>query len=511
MTNRFAITISAKICLYSLCISPNNSHIKQLLCINQTISYNLTLCSFTSNIKEIQVKFRNGITIMTYKIAMLLKSPILNYCKKHLVSSPVPIKLDFYSYSTMEEFENTSKEICSSYDGIITSGFMPDFVLSNQSFAQNLVHSYFDFDIENTYRLILSELLLQPNLELSDIGIDLLYGTEETLDTAILNNRFHVLSKNLNQRVKRIDSYKSMEAFELLIAEYYLKLLELGNIKFVLTSSLFVSEFLTHKGYSCKYIFPSFNTIQQVVKDVCHQVDIRNMEGHLPALIRIDLHTSKEDLNTYALVQENIELKKNLTDFIQLEGNKLTLHCNTNNFEIYSNQNTLCELTQNYSVCCISKYIAPSLANKISIGYGLGMTFYDAHVHAVTASDYAYHSTSTEKTCFLVDENAQLISIAKTDTPSASKKLGISDNVLNKLSLESKLSINTLIKIINVLKTEKSCEISSLELISHLGISLRTANHYLSNLEKSGKASIIGQKRPTGKGRSINIYRLNLF
>ncbi len=448
---------------------------------------------------------------MTYKIAMLLKSPILNYCKKHLASSPLPVDIDFYSYSTMEEFDETSQKICATYDGIITSGFMPDFVLLHQNCIQNLAHSYFDFDIENMYRLILSELILQPDLSISDIGIDLLYGTEETLETAILNNYFHILSENLNQKVKCINSYKSMEALELEIAEYYLQLLKTGNIKFVLTSSLFVTEFLTEKGYSCKYIFPSFNTIQQVIKDVCYQIDIHNMEGHLPALIRVDLHTSKDDLNTYALVQENIELKKCLTNFVQLEGNKLTLRCNTNSFEIYSNQNTLCELTQNYSICCVSKYILPSLMNKVSIGYGLGTTFYDAHMHAVTASDYAFHSTATDEGCFLVDENNQLIRMSKTTTISAHRKLGISDNELNKLSLEAKLSSNTLIKIINVLKAEKSCEISSLELISHLGISLRTANHYLSNLEKAGKASIVGQKRPTGKGRSINIYHLDLF
>lgn len=448
---------------------------------------------------------------MTYKIALLLKPYILNYCQHHLNLSTPNVTLDYYSYSSMEDFEKNSKEICKAYDGIITSGMMPDSVLSYQNFAQNIVRGYFSFDIENTYRLILNELLLQPDLKISDVGIDLLYDTEETLDKIIQNNRFQSLSDNLNNKLKNIDSYESMESFELQLTEYYLKLLKQKKIRFVLTCSMMASEILTQNGYSCKYILPSFNTMQQVVKDICHQLDIRNIEGHLPALIRIDLHASREDMNDYTLVQQNIQLKKNLTEFVQLEGNKLTLRCNTNSFEIYSSQSALCDLTQNFSVCCVWKYISDDLTGKVSVGYGLGFTFYDAHTHAITASDYAYNSTNRKECCFLIDEHSQLRSMAKTRESSASRNLGISEDALNKLSLDAKLSINTLIKIINVLKTENSSEISSIDLIRHLGISLRTANHYLSNLEKAKKASVIGQKRPNGKGRSINIYRLDLL
>ena len=73
-----------------------------------------------------------------------------------------------------------------------------------------------------------------------------------------------------------------------------------------------------------------------------------------------------------------------------------------------------------------------------------------------------------------------------------------------------KLSSATLMKIINTLRAEGTNEISSTELISRLGVSLRTANHYLANLKNNGKAEIIGKKRPNGKGPNISIYKIDL-
>ena len=41
-----------------------------------------------------------------------------------------------------------------------------------------------------------------------------------------------------------------------------------------------------------------------------------------------------------------------------------------------------------------------------------------------------------------------------------------------------------------------------------LHISLRTANKFLSNLEKNGYAQVAGLKRSGNKGRPVNVYRI---
>lgn len=446
---------------------------------------------------------------MIYKIALVLKPYILKYCKEKLSEIPSEIRLDYFSYTAEEEFESVCKDVCRTYDGIITSGCLPDNVLEHKNYVKNIFRGYFYFDVENTYRLILSELLLQPDLKISDIGVDFLYGIDENLNDIILNNKITQALEHLNTNLCRINSYDTMEKWETQLAEYYIKLLEKNEIRFVLTCSLTVAKILTDKGYHCKYILPSFSTMEQVIKTICHKVDMRNMKGILPAIIRIDLHPSKDIADSYYLIQYNTELKKKLTEFVQLEGNNLNLRCSTNNFEIYSDLDTIQNLTQNYNSCYLRKYIGMPLLEMISIGYGVGGTFYEAHIHATTASEYAFQFKAESQKSFLIDEKEQLISLQSNTEISKGENLQISNEKLKKLSLEAKLSVNTLIKILNVLNTEKTSEISSVELINHLGVSLRTANHYLSNLEKCQKASVVARKRPNGRGRSINIYRLD--
>lgn len=48
-----------------------------------------------------------------------------------------------------------------------------------------------------------------------------------------------------------------------------------------------------------------------------------------------------------------------------------------------------------------------------------------------------------------------------------------------------------------------------MDLMNSLGISLRSANKYLSHLEEGGYASVCGKKRNGVKGRPVNIYRLD--
>lgn len=446
--------------------------------------------------------------MMNYKIAVVLKPYILKYCKEKLPILSSEIQLDYFSYTVEAEFETICQKVCETYDGIITSGRLPDCVLAHKDYAKNIIRGYFYFDIENAYRLILSETFLQSNLKISDIGIDFLYKTDETLEDIILNNKINeALQKSITSY--QVSSYKEMEKLEQELAKYYIDLLEKKKIRFVLTCSLTVTEILTQKGFHCKYVLPSFNTMEQVINTICHKIDIRNMKGILPAIIRVDLHPPKDTEESYLLIKYNTELKRQLTEFIQLEGSNLNLRCNTNSFEIYSDLETIQNLTKNYETCCLGKYIESPLEEVTSIGYGLGNTFYEAHVHALTASDYAFQSKGERGSCFLIDENEQLVSLKRDDLALERENIQISNEKLKRLSLEARLSVNTLLKILKVLETEKTSEISSVELMNHLSVSLRTANHYLSNLEKCKRACVVAQKRPNGRGRSINIYRLD--
>lgn len=448
---------------------------------------------------------------MICKIAFVLKPSILKYCRENLTEIPSETQVDFFSYSDKKEFEDVCKNICKAYDGIITSGYLPDSVLEHAGYARSTFHEHFHFDLEYAYHLILRELLEQKGLRISEIGIDFLYRTEKNLEELILSNQVSWAIQVIEEEFKKVVSYDAMELWEKGLEAYYEKLLEARKIRCVLTSSFAVSENLTAKGYHCKYILPSLNTIKQVIKTLCYKIEMQNMRGIMPAMIRVDLHPPKDAESTYSLIQYNEGLKKKLMEFIQLEGRNLNLRCNTNSFEIYSDLDTIQNLTKNYTHCCLMKYISQPLEEMISIGYGLGDTFYQAHVRAMTASDYGFQSKKELGSSFLIDEKEQLIALKSDVQETANETICIANENLKQISLEAKLSVSTLMKIMNVLKMEQTEEISSVELMNHLRVSLRTANHYLSNLEKCGRASVVAQRRPNGRGRSINVYHLEFL
>ena len=61
---------------------------------------------------------------------------------------------------------------------------------------------------------------------------------------------------------------------------------------------------------------------------------------------------------------------------------------------------------------------------------------------------------------------------------------------------------------IGVMQSLGTNEITSQDLMDSLQISLRTANKFLSNLEKNGYAQVAGLKRSGNKGRPVNVYRI---
>lgn len=447
---------------------------------------------------------------MYYRIAMLLKPELIEYCESQILENREDIKLSYFSYTTMEEFELLSRKICEDFDGIITSGVLPDTVLSQKEYAKSICRSYFGFDIENVYRLILSELLLQPHLKLDQIGCDLLFE-QCTLPDVILHNRMYPLAMSMWERMIKTVSYEEMVQGERQLADAYIQLFRKNEIAFALTCSLYVTEILKKEGYPCGYIFPSASTIQHVIEEICRAVDLKRARGIAPAVIRIDLHNIRPEENSFDRAQYIIALGKALSEFAQSECGELTLKNGADNFELYTEQSILSRLTEEYRSCPLSAFLDPVLYESVSVGYGLGAGFYQARTNAVNACSYSHNCKDGQAVSFLIDEAGRLTGLTGRSDKEARRPIALPADYIEKTALQVKLSTNTLLKILGILKAEGTNEISSTEIVNRLGVSLRTANRYLSNLEKYGKATIVGRKKHSGTGPNINIYKIDLL
>ena len=101
----------------------------------------------------------------------------------------------------------------------------------------------------------------------------------------------------------------------------------------------------------------------------------------------------------------------------------------------------------------------------------------------------------------LIDGEENLIVLKKGSTE---QPINVSEGYISEIANRVKLSSETILKVIGVMQTYGTAEITSQELMDALHISLRTANKFLSNLEKNGYAQVAGLKRSGNKGRPVN-------
>lgn len=446
---------------------------------------------------------------MSYKIAMLLKPAVAEYCAAQFPEPGEDVMLRYFTYRTMEEFEELCLQIGEGYDGVVTSGLLPDTVLSKHESTRNMCRSHLSFDTENTYRLILCVLLQHPELSISQIELDHFY-LEQPLDDIILNNRLASVAEQMEQKMQWISSYEDMEREEIRIAEDHLQAFREGRIKYVLSASLLATERLEQAGCPCSYIFPSPTMIRHVIDEICRAIDLKRARGSLPAIIRISLCAPRAGEDTYERAQNIIALKKRLTEFAQTACQELTLKTGTDSFEFYTDRDTLERLTSHFSHCPLTGFLSGFMREELSIGYGIGATFYQARTNAVSAGGYSENSGTKPGARFLIDDSSRLFRLSESKSDQESDLFPLPAGYMKELSYQVKLSPKTLFKIAEVLRSEGTNEISSAELINRLGVSLRTANHYLSNLAAYGKAEIVGQKRQSGRGPHINIYKIDM-
>ena len=142
-----------------------------------------------------------------------------------------------------------------------------------------------------------------------------------------------------------------------------------------------------------------------------------------------------------------------------------------------------------------------------SIGYGVGANLYQARINAINASRYGRNGGKKAGGSFYIDEKENLVvlKVGKEE-----KVVKVAEGYIEKTANAVKLSAETIVRIIGVMKSLNSNEITSHDLVYGLNISMRNANKFLLNLEKYQYAEIIGYRRIGNKGRPTRVYRLKV-
>ena len=443
---------------------------------------------------------------MIYRIAMPMKQHLVTYLQEYQLQFPEHVEITYFIYETIEQLCEIYEKIHGDFQGIITSGVIPNHVLEELRQGDSPCLSYLDIDIENTYRILLRESIRRNQQDFSRVAVDFI-ADKMTLTQAIEKNALDSIAREYDNTFRHY-SLSVIEEEEKRFSHYVEEKFRAGEIDFAVTYLYSTAQRMKELGFSCYYIYPSQNALTNTVKELVSKIDATRARRSYPANVLIsctEMMTRKYGNSEMKF----LAYKKEILTLVSPYSGSLTVKDSRDGFEIYTDCDTLAKLTDHFLGCPFYNHLQKTLNFTGAIGYGIGRNFYQARMNAMDAVRHGENFGDDTHRSFLIDEENKIVCM----TPSNEIDLVISDvesDYIYRMASQVKLSPETVSKIIHVLKEEGTDEISSLDLINRLGISTRTANRFLANLLKYGKAEVIGQKRIVPKGRPVNIYKILL-
>lgn len=442
---------------------------------------------------------------MEYKIALLLKEHYYRQKDETFLSNFEDVELQSFSYNTLDELNDIFRSIKDKFDGFLVSGLIPkqSLLVSGAANEDDLIVNC-PIDIENTYRILLKQMTVTKNLQLSRIGMDFLKDGH-TLEDLIRNDQFAERVHSHENRWERATIQEELIEEENTVSERYVKLYKEGRIDVIITYFYSAVERMKKYDIDCYYVYPSKGMFIQLVEELKKSISLRALKDRFSAVIHIDMEEMHK-LDNFAYERYEWELNRIVMEFNQQNLNQLILKKNYNNWELYTDCCVLKELTGDFKECPMWKKLHEELGFNGSIGYGIGTGIYQARTKAIDACHYGRNGGAGGGS-FLIDENGTLTVL---DVNGGSNTLKLPEEYINGISNKVKLSSETIVRIIGIMNLLKTDEITSQDLVTHLNLSLRSANKFLSNLEQKGLAQIVSQKRNGNKGRPVNVYRILL-
>lgn len=373
---------------------------------------------------------------MKYKIALLLKEHYRNLYDEQVKKTPDDMKIDFFSYTTLDELQEAFLNIQDRYDGFYVSGRIPLQAVRNvgKSGKDALICNA-EVDVANTYRLLIQHLVSPNAVPLSRIGMDFL-RYENNMEEVITQNRFAEVVYGYEKRWKTFQSLEEIQEEEDEIVAFYKKLIEENKIDLIITYFYSALEFAKEYNIPCYYVYPSAQAFWSSMESLKSSISLRRMQKDKAAVICIDKEEMRANKKgTFEKIDRDLEnVIQNLN---RQQYNQLILKNGHHNLEIYMDYSYMSQITKEFTECPIYEKLSKELGYVGTIGYGVGANLYQARLNAMDASRYGRNGGKNTGGSFFIDENENL-TVLKGGRMTAMVK--ISEEYIQKAANDVKLS-----------------------------------------------------------------------
>lgn len=437
---------------------------------------------------------------MKKKIAIITSVPLKNFIIKSV--SEFTLECDFKVYSfdnDLNDVSNIYMNLPNDIDGILASGIFIERLITEVHTENTIPIISLKNDDTGIYKLFFNLLEKNRSLDISRIYADPFDGIELSLKE-YLNSDLGQYPDILTNKLKSIPLDKIYE-FEQRQYNKHLKLWSEGKIDISITRFGNLYNSLTEKSIPTYFLYPSDNHIRSCMTLLLQKIDLINMANSRPAVINITI--SKDYSVNSNFERDNLFLHQAILNFNNGSTIDYIVQKTRFGFEIFTDKKTINQQTSGFKKCVLNSFLKENLDFPVDIGYGIGENIYQARINASDANRESNLDKSNNS--FLIDENNSLIILSQDSFTSS-----ISNDLIDKLKRDNniKLSPITIKKIIAVFDSMPDKQITSKDLAYKLNITSRSANRFLTAMEKSGVISVVKTKRTTTKGRPERVYEL---
>lgn len=412
-------------------------------------------------------------------------------------------KFETVIYKSVEEIPNILLEIEDDYEAFLINGDFAKNIINKtiEKFEKPVV--FFNVEIVQYYHLILYQNIVNK------VNFDRMYVdfTPKKFQGNIEN---YMLDFNLEK--SEYSYFKFLEdlnideliAYRYNVADEVKKLWNEKKIDVVITRFSTIVEELEKLNIPVSFVYPSREYIENLIKKIIYKADLYYIYKDFPAHILITLRQDKtvtEDIREL----NQVNLKRELLEFRREKSITFKVEDFSDGVGVITTEDIVSKITEKYTQCQLKSYLEEKLDVEVNIGYGVGPNFKDALMKSHSSNQESKFSISNSS--YLINANDELIG------PLDSKN-NISISILpsREFSIRAKeigISPKTLQRVLAVMKSLNSNEISSKELAEKMSVTTRFANKILSTLKKAGEAEEYALDQ-SSSGRPAIIYKIHL-
>lgn len=373
-----------------------------------------------------------------------------------------------------EAFLSTERD----YDGFLTSGLFSDRVIALLSAGREAPREYFNATVESYYRYLLEKTVSKPDLNLSQIRLDLM-EEQDDLKEIVFHNR---LEQMMQDEIQLVNGFSEEEtiAYEQEMLGRHRRCMESGRVRFFVTRSIVATRMFQESGTPFHFLDVTRNEVEYKLNLLKKAMELRTMEKGLTALIYFDMGQAPGGARGE---EARLRFQQAVYRYSQTTGYNLILKPVQMDFEVFTDAQTVQQMTGSFTQSPLYDYLRKEVRFKGGMGYGIGISLQQARENAYEAAGLSARRVSEgEFRSYLINSQNNII-------------------LLKNRSSQKERPCPSAISSDYVEQVATRCR---------LGGSLRTANKILSHLQEGDAAEIVGQKRLGQKGRPVNIYRLKL-